>query len=187
MQNCSGRQESESSWGLPCCSIDKPIRKSVTIKPHLPIFDFKQYYLNLSLCMCRQLYYNQTQPQPNMLVSNTGKLQNLSKISWFTWFYGWFLCYVVWRHVTNEKLLNFDGLSRQETLEQHFAPHELFQDCGHSYEAFTYLFGRNIFIRLLSANKNSLVDLLTWANMEDFGLIRDYSSYCLFFWKLVRN
>ena len=26
---------------------------------------------------------------------------------------------------------------------------------GHTYEAFTYLFGQNVFIRLLSANKNS--------------------------------
>ena len=82
-----------------------------------------------------------------------------------------------------KKLLNFDGLSRQETLEQHFVPHELFQVCGHSYEAFTYLFGRNIVIRLLSANKNSPVDLLKWAIMEDFGLIRDYTAHTAYFFR----
>ena len=55
------------------------------------------------------------------------------------------------------KCLNFDGLPRQETIGQHFS-----MNCpkiGHSYQAFTYLFGRNIFTRLLSAYRSSHVDL----------------------------
>ena len=86
-----------------------------------------------------------------------------------------------------EKFLNFDGLSRQETLEQHFVPHELFQGCGHSNEAFTYLFGQKIFIRLLSANKNPPVDLLKWAIMEDFGLIRDYTAHTVYFYETCKK
>ena len=56
-----------------------------------------------------------------------------------------------------KECLNLDGLSRQETIGQHFP-----MNCpkiGHSYEAFTYLLGRNIFTRLFSANKNSPADL----------------------------
>ena len=55
------------------------------------------------------------------------------------------------------KCLNFDGLPSQETIGQHFPTY--CSKIGHSYEAFTYLFSQNIFIRLLTAKKNSGVDL----------------------------
>ena len=44
---------------------------------------------------------------------------------------------------------------------------------GHSYEAFTYLFGHNIFLLLLSAKKNSPVDLSNFVITGNCGLIRD--------------
>ena len=44
---------------------------------------------------------------------------------------------------------------------------------GHSYEAFTYLFGLNTFMHHLSANENTPVDLLKLAIMGNFGLICD--------------
>ena len=56
---------------------------------------------------------------------------------------------------------------------------------GHTYEAFTYLFGRNVFIRLLSANKTS-ADLLKLAITGYFRLIRDSGTQAYpFFPKLV--
>ena len=55
------------------------------------------------------------------------------------------------------KCLNFDGSPRQETIGQHFPMY--CSKIGHSYEAFTYLFSQNIFIHLLTAKKNSPVDL----------------------------
>ena len=67
-----------------------------------------------------------------------------------------------------KQCLNFDGLSWQEKVGQHF-PMNCFK-FGHSYEAFTYLFGRNIFIRRLSASKNCSVDLLKLSGMGNFGL-----------------
>ena len=51
-----------------------------------------------------------------------------------------------------KKCLNFDGLSRQETIGQHFPMY--CSTIGHSYEALAYLFGQNIFICLHAANKN---------------------------------
>ena len=44
-----------------------------------------------------------------------------------------------------ETCLNLVGLTRQETIEQHF-PMSRCSKIGHSYEAFTYLFGQNIFM-----------------------------------------
>ena len=57
-------------------------------------------------------------------------------------------------------------LSRQETIG-----HRLFQ-IGHSYEAFTYLFGRYIFIFLHSANKIVLkifeqLRIMGWAGEDE--------------------
>ena len=91
----------------------------------------------------------------------TSKLQNFSKISWYAWVFWLFLCRVVWRHVTIiQKCLIFDGLSRQETIGQHFP-----MSCskiGHSCEAFTYLFGPNISF-VFSQQRNSLPqDLQLW-------------------------
>ena len=73
--------------------------------------------------------------------------------------FGW-LCVVLFEGKSPlQKMPQNDDLSRQETIGQRFP-----MNCskiGHSmYEAFTYLFGWNIFIRLLSANKNYPVDLL---------------------------
>ena len=42
---------------------------------------------------------------------------------------------------------------------------------GQSYEAFTYLIGRNIFISLISANKNSLVEIWKISSHGKFGLM----------------
>ena len=80
-------------------------------------------------------------------------------------FFGWFwlvLCCLKASHRI-KKCLNFDGLSGQETNGQHFPFPINCSKIGHSYEAFTYLFGQNIFICLLSTNKNSPVDLLKLA------------------------
>ena len=87
-----------------------------------------------SLCVCVD---NFIITKPNILVSNTGKLQNLSKSSWFAWvfFVAFALCCLKAYHHW-KKFLIFYGLSRQETIEQHFVPHKLFQDGGHSYEFF---------------------------------------------------
>ena len=88
--------------------------------------------------------------------------------------FGWFwlvLCCGVWRQVTNKKCLNFEGLSRQETIGQRFSIH--CSKIGHSNEALTYLFGWNIFISLLLANKHSPVDLWKLAITGKFRSIRD--------------
>ena len=59
---------------------------------------------------------------------------------------------------------------------------------GHSYEAFTYLFGRNIFIHLLSANNNFPIDLLKLAITGNFGSIVDpWTQTIYFFPKLAGN
>ena len=70
-----------------------------------------------------------------------------------------------------KKSLNFDGPCRQEIIGQPFPMNG--SKTGHSYEAFTYLFGQNIFILLLSANKNSPVDLSKFVITGNCGLIRD--------------
>ena len=101
----------------------------------------------------------------------TGKLQNLSEISWFTWVF-WLvlvvfvLCCLRASHPW-KKCLNSDDLSRQETIGQHFP-----KNCskiGHPYEAITNLFGWNIFIPLLSANKTSHVDLKIRWDLDIFS------------------
>ena len=109
-----------------------------------------------------------------------------------------------------KKCLNFDGLSRQwnrgkwgyfiglcknqfgsnsSWITPRLVTHINELHC--SYEAFTYiayLFGWDIFIRLLSANKNSFVDLL---KLVITGLIRNnrwfWDSVCSFFPKKLRN
>ena len=54
----------------------------------------------------------------------------------------------------------------------------------HMNEAFAYLFGRNIFIRLLSANKISPVDLLKLAITGNFTrLIRDSETRTIHFFR----
>ena len=129
--------------------------------------------------MCRQLCYNHSQPQPNILVSNTGKLKTLSKTSWV---FGWF------------SVMLFEGMSplkNSSTLmvcqdKKQLSSTSSPMNCSkimvtHMYEAFTYLFWQNVFIPLLSANKNFPADLLKWAIMEDFGLIRDFAVHTVYF------
>ena len=60
-------------------------------------------------------------------------------------------------------------LDMKETIGQHFPMN--CSNIGHSYEAFTYLFSRNTFIRLSRQTKNSSVDLMklavmSWANSD---------------------
>ena len=59
------------------------------------------------------------------------------------------LCCVVWRQV--EKNVS--------TLMVCLGKRQLCSTCSNSYDALKYLFGKNIFICLLSANRNSPVDL----------------------------
>ena len=65
--------------------------------------------------------------------------------------FGWF-CVALFEDKSPSKNVS-TLLSGQETVGQHFPMN--CSEIGHSYEAFTYLVGQNIFIRLLSANKNS--------------------------------
>ena len=80
-----------------------------------------------------------------------------------------------------KKCRNFDGLSRQETIGQHF-PMKC-SKIGHSYESFTYLFAGDNFIRHLSADKNSPVDLWKLAVTGKFGLIRDSGTQSIHFFR----
>ena len=135
--------------------------------------------------MCRQLCYNHTQPQPNILVSNTGKLKTLSKTSWFAWVFGWF-CVMLFEGMPPLKnsstlMVCQDKKQLSSTSSPWIVP-RLWSLIY--YEAFTYLFWQNVFIPLLSANKNFPVDLLKWAIMEDFGLIRDFAVHTVY---LFRN
>ena len=74
-----------------------------------------------------------------------------------------------------KKCLNFDGLSGQEKIWQHFSINcskigQSYQTpC--SYEAIKYLFGQDISTRLLSANWNSSADHLKFGVTGNFGLI----------------
>ena len=87
------------------------------------------------------------------------------------------MCSVVWRLFVIEKIAStFDGLSKQGTIGQHFP-----MNCskiGHSFKAFTYLFGQCIFICLHAAHKNSLADLWKFSS---------YKKICinLYFWWLI--
>ena len=56
-------------------------------------------------------------------------------------------------------------------------------EIGHSYEAFTYVFGLNIFIYLLSANKNSPVGISKLAITVNIGLISDSGSQTIHFFR----
>ena len=62
----------------------------------------------------------------------------------------------------SKKCLNLDDLSWQEKIGQRF-PMNCFKIC-HSYEALPYLLSQNVFNRLLSANKNSSVNLVKLAD-----------------------
>ena len=73
--------------------------------------------------------------------------------------FSWFCvdeCLKALHHSENMPSTLMVSLGRKK-LGQHF-PMKC-SKIGHSYEAFTYLFGRNIAIRLLPANKYSPVDL----------------------------
>ena len=74
-------------------------------------------------------------------------------------FFDWFLCCFVWRlFIIWRNASTFHGLIERKEIGQHFP-----MNCskiGHSYGAFTSVFGRNIFIRLLYANRKSSADLL---------------------------
>ena len=103
----------------------------------------------------------------NVYQSNTGKLQNLPEISWFARVFGWF-CVVLFENISPlRKCLSFDGLCGQEKIGQHFPMN--CSEFGHSYEAFTFLLGQNIAIHLLSANKDSSIDLLKLPVTRNFG------------------
>ena len=97
------------------------------------------------------------------LTTVTGELKNLPEISRLHESSGAILLVlstVIWRHFAIGKRpdLYFDGLCDQENIRQHLPVN--CSNIGHSYEAFTYLFGRKSFIHDLSANKYSIVDLL---------------------------
>ena len=101
---------------------------------------------------------------PSSHTANTpGKLKNLPEISWLAsrvsmlFLVRFVFCCLRALHHWNE-CLKFDDLSGQEIIRHHFPMYGF--KIGHSYEAFTYLFCRNIFIRLLSASKISSVNLL---------------------------
>ena len=131
LQHCQA--ENESSWGLPCCSIDKPIRVAVTIKPRLPLFNFKQYYENLSsLCVCVDNFFI-TKPNhnPTSLSLTLVNCIICLKSAGLHEFLGWFYVTLFEGLPPLKTCLKFDGLSRRETIELHFIPHKLFQDCGH--------------------------------------------------------
>ena len=74
---------------------------------------------------------------------------------------------VVWRPVTIEKMPHLWWSVWARKTGQHF-PGIIPRLVTHSYEAFTY----NTFICLLSANKNSSVDLLELAVTRGFRLVR---------------
>ena len=65
------------------------------------------------------------------------------------------LCCLKTRHTLKNDLILMVCLGKRQLGS---TPLNCFR-IGHSYEAFTYLFGQNIFIHLLTANKNSPVDL----------------------------
>ena len=68
-----------------------------------------------------------------------------------------------------KKCINFDAPAGQEEIGQHF--HINCSKIAHSYEAFTYQFGRNNYTPLLSANKNYSADLLKLGVTGNFVLI----------------
>ena len=70
-----------------------------------------------------------------------------------------------------KKFLGFDGLSRQKN-GQHFSMNN--SKFGHSYEAFTNLFGRNT--SFVFSQLNYRVDLFNLAITGNFGLIRDSTN-----------
>ena len=99
--------------------------------------------------------------------------------------FGWF-CFVLFEGTSPLKCLYFDGLSRQETIRQHFPMNR--SKTGHSYETFIHLYGQYIFICLLSAKKSSPVDLSKLAVTGKFRSIYDHMVLRLFiFSKLVKN
>ena len=94
------------------------------------------------------------------------KLQNLSEISRFA------VCGL--RLVTVEKVpqLQWSVCAR---IDQAALPHELFKDWSLIWSIYTLVWSY-IFIRLLTANKNSPVDLVKFAITENFKLIRDSTN-----------
>ena len=76
---------------------------------------------------------------------------------------------------------NFDGLSGQEKIGQHFPMY--CSKIGHSYEAFTCLFCRDIFICFLSATEKFGSMFLTsfgknkWFESPNHRLLRNFLTY----------
>ena len=105
---------------------------------------------------------------------------------------GWFYVVLfVWRHIgltVQEIPQLLWSVSAKKEIGLHFT-----QNCcqiGYSYKAIrpTYAFGQNIFIRYLSASKNTFVDLLKLAVTRNHGLIHNNPRLRQFkFPKLVRN
>ena len=105
------------------------------------------------------------------LILTKGKLQNLPENSWFAWVFWLVLVGFVFFEGKSplKKWLNFDDCLSKKQLGM---------NCSrlvtrHSYEAFTYLFGRYIFIFLHSANKNCFEDLWTIKNHGLSGIRRE--------------
>ena len=116
-------------------------------------------------------------------LQTTGKLQDLSEISWFAWVFwlvlvGYVLCCLkASHHWKNVSTLMVCLGKKQLGMVGHTSPW-LVPGLGTYIKAFTHPFGRNIFICLLSANKDSPVGLWKIAITGKFGLIRD-STYKL--------
>ena len=107
------------------------------------------------------------------------ELYSLSESSWFVWVFLWVLCCVVWRQViTLKKCLS--SLSKKQLGR-------LPMNCskiGLSCEAFTFIFGKNLFILLLSASANktfSCRSLLKISNHEKiWKKIHDFTNKFLY-------
>ena len=137
--------------------------------------------------MCRQLNYNQnrtswTQVNCKICLKSAGLRE----------FFGCF-CDMLFEGVSPlKKFLIFDGLSRQETIQQHFVPHELFQDCGYSYQGVYSLLIWSIYIFVWAKYLHSSSLRKTFScrscKMTNHGRFQINPWFCgscyLFFWNL---
>ena len=153
----------EFHWVFSFCDVQRSLSDSVT---HRCLYHVCFSWLKTS--RCRLFASSSTQ-----CMWLTGKLKNLSGISWFAWVFWLVLCCVVWRQVTIplKKCSTLMGCLGKKQLGS-FSPW-IDPWLVTPYETFTYLFNWNIFIRLHSANKNYPVDLLKLAITGKFGLICD--------------
>ena len=141
--NCLSRLFVRACCGMGCCGL-LPCPVS---PPGLFLWSFDLVVKHTDML---------TIPSSPCVVS-TGKLQNLSEISWFAWVFWlvldcWLVlcCLMAHHHWKNASSL-----------------------ICHSYEAFTYLFHQNIIIPLRSANKNSFVVLRKIKNRRLSGIKRE--------------